>query len=242
MKNYLFVVSDFLSGKPVYPVISRILHVLFSASIASFLFEKFYFHYHWLEISDYKGILDFFIKGYFVVPFTIYVVVHFSINLFSTALFSLLTFFKSATLLNRIHKFQLTKEESNAAIDKLNNNPVVEPPEKWTEPAFFKLYEHIKSNVPAAQWNRMEADLDKQKINVQKNFHLGIKTIIVVTIYFVTISYFGWMLYLVFLIVILLTLLGLWVSYLFLDLFPAAIRKFRYETDKYILESRAQNQ
>lgn len=41
MKNYLFIVSDFLSGKPMYPAISRVLNVLFSASIASYLFEFF---------------------------------------------------------------------------------------------------------------------------------------------------------------------------------------------------------
>ena len=61
-----FLVKDYLQGKPVYAIARRALNFLFSVSITSFLFERFYFKYTWMDITAYKAILDFLVKGYFL--------------------------------------------------------------------------------------------------------------------------------------------------------------------------------
>jgi len=76
MKELFNIASYYIQGKPVYPPIRKVLTVLFITSIASFIYEKIYGRYTWLNYNDYKGFLDFFIKGRFFIPFSIFIVVY----------------------------------------------------------------------------------------------------------------------------------------------------------------------
>ena len=95
--------NDYLEGKKVYPVLSRILNLLFVASITSFIFEKFYFKYTWLDISDYKSILDFLIKGRFFIPFPYFFVLYCAYE----SLFKMMDFFAKDKVLTRPIKWQV---------------------------------------------------------------------------------------------------------------------------------------
>jgi len=236
MKEFLFPIGDYLKGRPIYPVIRRILNVLFSVSIASFLFEKFYFKYNWLDISDYKGILSFFIKGYFVVPFSIFIIVHYIIDLFASFFFTWSTLKASTKLTKAAAQFELKREDATNLLNRINNNGVIEMPEELSEPILLKYYQYIKKEVSAEQWNQLELDAAKQKNNVEKNFNLMVKAILVISIYFASIPYFGWKLYTVVIFVLIVLLIGFWIAYLLLDVLPPAFRRFRYEADMYLTE------
>ena len=63
MKELLLYVSDYLKGKSIYSPVLRFLNFYLSASIASSIFKRFYFNYSLLDLTDYKGIYNYFIRG-----------------------------------------------------------------------------------------------------------------------------------------------------------------------------------
>lgn len=239
MEKFFFIIGDYLKGKSVYPVMQRILNFLFSSSISSFLFEKFYFKYSWIDFTDYKAILDFFIKGYFFIPFSIFIIVHVMIRSIADYFFSLSVFNKSQKWQSKIFAFELTKEEFPLMENKLNNQ-IGESTVKnnnWIK----QIYDHIKESVTEEQWRIFINALDKEKQKANDNFALAFKAIIVITIYFFTINYFGWILYLAVLLILLIILIGLWFLGLTLSIIPAIAQKFKLEIEKYI-KSTAESQ
>lgn len=236
MNSFFFVIGDYLKGKSVYQPISRILNLLFSLSIASFLFEKFYFHYEWLEISDYKSILDFLIKGHFIVPFAIFLIVHYLLSYGSDALFTLITYRAVNKWQTNAYNLELTKKESNKLLKKINRNSFVDLPQKIDIPTLISWYKYIKSTTDTSTWIKLRSDVEQTKINNIKNFNLAIKSLIVITIYFTAVPYFGWLLYSIVLLVIIFLILGIRTFYILMHFLPIVIQRLISETEKYIEE------
>ena len=84
-------IEQYLKGRDVINVIQRIFDPILTATIASYLLEKYYYKYYWIDISDYKGALNFIFKGKFIIPASLFIVVHISIKVFSRIILSLLT-------------------------------------------------------------------------------------------------------------------------------------------------------
>jgi hypothetical protein len=120
MNEIFIIVGDYLKGKSVYPALRRMLNLLFDISIASYVYEKFYGTYSWLNFNDYKGILDFFIKGNFFIPFSIFIVVYGTTQFLSLAFFSILNHFKSLKITQEILQFQFKKEAVEERLIEIN--------------------------------------------------------------------------------------------------------------------------
>ncbi len=76
MKELFNIANYYIEGKPIYAPIIRLLNLLFLLCISSFIYEKIYGVYEWLDISDYKSILNYLIKGKFFIPFSIFITVY----------------------------------------------------------------------------------------------------------------------------------------------------------------------
>jgi hypothetical protein len=76
MKEFLFVFTDYFKGNPTYPGIRRGLNVILNTSIAAFLYEKCIGTYVWINIADYKSIIDFLVKGHFIIPLSLYILTY----------------------------------------------------------------------------------------------------------------------------------------------------------------------
>lgn len=234
MNQYLFFIGDYLKGKPVYPTFRRVLNLLFSISLTSFLFEKFYFKYSWLDITDYKSILNFFIKGNFFVPFSLFIIIHYFLDWLSDTVFTLSTMKKTSKIIKKIWDYQFSKSDYKAILEKTNDNPVVDLPEAFNKSYILSIYDHLVKSIPAEQWTAMEKALDDQKRSTQESFKLAFKALVTITIYFITIPYFGWILYSLVLVVLTFILIGLYYGYLLMEIVPSAIRRFHIEVIKYL--------
>lgn len=231
MDKFFFIITDYLNGKTVYPPIRRSLNSLFSVSITSFLFEKIYFKYEWLDLN-YRPILNFFIKGDFFIPFSLFVVVHYLLFIFSSFIFNLTTTRKSSKSLKNILNYQLKRSHVKSFKRTIQNNSVM--PIEIDQEAWLKIYDYIKGTVNENALESLQKVLDEQKQIIEHNFNLIVKLIVVVTIYFASITHFGWLLYLLVLLLSIVGLICLWWLYLGLDLLPAAIKKFDTEVQKYL--------
>jgi hypothetical protein len=76
----------YVQKRPLFTVARRILNILFTSNIASFLLEKYFYKYTWLDVSDYKGILNFFVRGTYLLPLALFVVTYIIIGLISEAI------------------------------------------------------------------------------------------------------------------------------------------------------------
>lgn len=69
-KEIIPLLFDFIDRRELFPKVRRILSGLLNISIAHFLYVHFQGPYELLEISDYHGIINYFLKGGFFVALT----------------------------------------------------------------------------------------------------------------------------------------------------------------------------
>jgi hypothetical protein len=230
-------ISNYLNGKPVSPVILKTIDITLTVSLTSILFQKVYFHYDILDITDYKGIIRFFTSGQFIIPFTLFFLIHFSIKAISSAIFTIAAHFISVKWLNRIltYEFKLADVENFLNIPANQKLPVV--PLVLDSSFIFKTYSHIKKSKTEKQWQKVTDKINRNAKSAKSILNLIIKAIIATIVYYNTIPYFGgfYFSFVLFLLIITLALQFIW--HLILDIAPAAVRKFDVEMTKLLAES-----
>lgn len=236
MQPFSFIVDNFLKGKETYAPIRRILGMLLSISAASFLFETFYFRYQWLDITDYKGIVDFFIRGNFVIPLILFLFVHYMIYLAGTILFSLTINKKSTKWISEIVKLKIKKKDLDKLSKGMYKGSGVKLPFKVPQTWFVQIYLHLKNSIHERQWKRAQFMLQKQTQIIERNFQLLFKAIVVLTIYFVTVPHFGLLTFSVSILLLIGGLIFLWHTYLILDVLPVLLQKIDAELQLYLAE------
>jgi ABC-type multidrug transport system fused ATPase/permease subunit len=229
-------IADFLSRKSMFPVLRKGLNLLFCASITSYIFEKFYFKYSWLEITDYKGILNFFVKGNFIVPFSIFVVVFIATYFISYSSFAIPNYFKSTKWQRKIIEYKLSKSEATGQVQNIQSKIEDVTAFKSSEKFLIGLYNYFKKTINQKEYIRIQRELQKLKDNLEANYILSFRAIITIIIYFISIDYFGWLLFSVVMILLILYMLLLIFGYRLLDILPTLIGRFVFEVEKYIKE------
>ncbi len=240
--NEIFIIAgDYLKGKSVYPAFRRMLNLLFNISIASFVYEKCYGHYTWLNYNDYKGVLDFFIKGNFFIPFSIFLVVYSLTQFLSIAFFGALNHFKNIKITREIIQYQFKKETIDERLKEINKVSKIVSPIRLTKNTMLALYQELRNHITPEAFEEIEKGLKEPKQNLEANFILAFRIIIAITIYFTSIPQFGWALYLIAMIVLIIGMYVLMISYRFLDIIPTLMRKFHHQAEEYLKTHLEQN-
>jgi hypothetical protein len=233
--NEIFIIAgDYLKGKSVYPAFRRILNLFFNISIASFVYEKCYGNYSWLNYNDYKGILDFFIKGNFFIPFSIFLVVYGTTQFLSIAFFSALNHFKSIKITREILQYQFKKETVDERLKEIKKVSKYVSPISLTKNTMLEVYQELRKQITPEAFEEIEKGLKEPKRNLEANFSLAFRMAIAITIYFFSLPQFGWLLYLSAVIVLFIGMYVLMISYRFLDIIPTLMRKFHHQAEEYL--------
>jgi hypothetical protein len=233
--NELFIIAgDYLKGKSVYPASRRMLNLLFNISIASFVYEKCYDNYSWFNYNDYKGILDFFIKGNFFIPFSIFLVVYGTTQFLSLASFSALNHFKTIKITREILQYQFKKETIDERLKEIKKVSKYASPIILTKDTMLEVYQELRKHITPEALEEIEKGLKEPKQNLEANFSLAFRMAIAITIYFFSLPQFGWLLYLTAMIVLFVGMYVLIISYRFLDIIPTIMRKFHHQAEEYL--------
>lgn len=233
--NEIFIIAgDYLKGKSVYPAFRRMLNLLFNISIASFVYEKCYGNYTWLNYNDYKGILDFFIKGKFFIPFSIFFVVYGTTQFLSIAFFSALNHFKTIKITREILQYQFKKETVDERLKEIKKVSKYVSPISLTKNKMLEVYQEVRNHITPEAFEEIEKGLKEPKQNLEANFSLAFRMAIAITIYFFSLPQFGWLLYLTAMIVLFIGMYVLMISYRFLDIIPTLMRKFHHQAEEYL--------
>lgn len=233
--NEIFIVAgDYLKGNSVYPKLRRTLNLLFNISIASFIYEKCYGSYSWLNYNDYKGVLDFFVKGNFFIPFSIFLVVYGVTQFSSIAIFKIINLFKTVRLTREILLFQFKKETIDENLKGITKASKYVSPSKLTKETMVTLYKELRNKITPEAFNEIEKELKSPKQNLEANFTMAFRMTIAITIYFISLPQFGWKLYVSVMIILVLGMYILMIAYRFLDILPTIMRKFHSHAEEYL--------
>ena len=233
--NEIFIIAgDYLKGKSVYPAFRRLLNLIFNISIASFIYEKCYGNYTWLNYNDYKGILNFFIKGNFFIPFSIFLVVFGTTQFLSISIFSVINHFKSVKLTREILQYQFKKETIDESLKEINKVSKIVSPIRLTKNTMLAVYQELRKDITPEVFEEIEKGLKEPKQNLEANFTLAFRMIIAITIYFISLPQFGCILYLFAMLVLIGGMYILMISHHLLDIIPTLLRKFHHQANEYL--------
>jgi len=243
MNEIFLIAADYLKGKPIYSPFRRILDLLFNISITSFIYETFYGSYTWFSYNDYKGILSFFVKGGFFIPFSIFLAVYWSTYLISLFSFILLNRYKTIKWTREILNYQLNKETIENRLQLVEEASVHASPFILTKPLMIELMKTLQSKIPPDAFDELKKALKQPKHDIETSFHTAFRCLIATTIYFFSLPQFGIPLFIIAGIVLILAMYILLLAYRFLDILPVLVARMQVETEKYLAahDSTSQN-
>lgn len=243
MEQVTNIVGKFLNGKPIFTQIKRILDVIFIASISSYIFESYSGKYEWLNYDDYKGILDFFIKGKFIIPLSIYLFV-----------FYLTTFISSNILVGLIikksHKYQNKIRGINLQLEKIESNELTNenfltgenlkkyfPIPKAALDLYVIISESLKGRIT---FEKLRFEIDREKNEFQLTLNLLFRALIALIFYFIALPALGKGLFFFLVFTIIIIIIVFSCGLLLLNILPSMIQKLNIEMNK-LLELRKNN-
>lgn len=196
----LFIFNGYLEGKDYMPVIRKIINPLFTLILSSYFYERYFFSYDWLNLTDYKAILDFIIKGKFIIPASIFLIIHVITSIFSLIVLSCFNW----PVIRFMRKYNLKTGDKT------------------------EMYKLLKQVEISRKMEPIEISY-KDKIEVQNTFYLICKSIIVSIFYFCIEPRYSIALFLATLICLITMLILFWVLYLALNYFLPAIANLKAE-------------
>jgi hypothetical protein len=234
MEDIFVIIGDYLKGKSIYPSLRRLLNLLFNISIASYIFEKYYGEYKWLSISEYQKILDFFIKGHFFIPFSIFVLVYSFTQVASILLFNVVNHFRSIRWTREIILYEIKKETIDERFRDINQLSKFVAPSRLTKTKLLELYNTLKTHITPQLYEEMEKGLKEPKQDLENNFNLIFRGWVAITVYFIYLPQFGCVLYLIICLLLIIEMYSLMIAYRFLDILPTLVRKLHTVTEDYL--------
>lgn len=192
----------FVNDKKSVTIIRRTISTFLCFVIASSLFEKLYFKYTIYDISDYKSIFNFLVKGQFMVPLLIFLLIWLT------------------TKYIPVFYNEWRKRRFQEKFDKGTEN-VKRGLETWFEdvPSLKRILgRNMKLTPGDVQGFKME--IYKRQNILEEYLVLIIRIFIVLLISFVSTAYFGWMLFCLSILAIMISLVLLLSLDAFLEILP----------------------
>jgi hypothetical protein len=234
MIELIKIIEPYLNSKGNYSTVRKAVGLLINLSISSFTFETFYGAYKWYDINDYKLILDFFIKGNFFVPFVIFIITSSSIILIANLLFYAANHFKTNKLIRKIISVEINHQQIEDTIIFMNKSITHTTPVVLTTEQLIAIYKDLKSKISDNQLFKIKKQIDISKRNVKDLYILLFQMGVATTIYFQTIPYFGIILFMISLVLIITMIYITILFYRLLDILPFLAGRINREAESYI--------
>src|SRR6185436_16622118 len=194
MIEKLLPLAEYLKEKTLFPSVKRVLNFCFVLGISSFLFEKYYFKYSLLDITDYKRQYEFIAHGIFIIPFSIFFLVWALTGLLGNGLFTIFNYGITEKYRKKILEFSFHKSKTGKQLKRVDamiqENMIVKPKKDW----YITIYNSLKSSFTPKEYRRMINDLEQFKQKSISDSILVLRAMVAIFIYFLTITYFGWLL------------------------------------------------
>lgn len=224
MKEFLFIFTDYLKGNPTYPAIRRGLNFILNTSIAAYFYEKYIGTYNWIEISDYKSIMDFLVKGHFIIPLSFYFLIYSVLGVSIFVLFNFRLDFQKFKAIQKINVKELENERFDEMLEGFSTlsskfNIIVISKEE-----IISFYKNKFANVSATDINELKNLIHTLKANLSNHFGLIFRLLIAICIYYLHTANFPNWLFITILFVLLSSVFLITKAFRLLNILPAVHR------------------
>ena len=179
--------------------------------------------YLFLNTSRY---LIFFIKGQFIIPFCIFVIVYSITQFLSWILFSLLTHWGIIKIKKEIIDYELEPEDEQKGIDYLKTVSKYAVKEDVSNEKLSEFYIEFKKEMGDSFYDEMNKEFSKEKKNIADNFYFIIRLIVAIIIYHFYLPNFDNILFVIALLTLIILAFVLVLSHKSLEILPVIIKKF----------------
>jgi hypothetical protein len=233
MKEFLFIFTDYLKGNPTYPAIRRGLNFILNTSISAYFYEKIIGTYNWIEISDYKSLMDFLVKGHFIIPLSFYLLIY---TFLGVTIFLLFNFRLDNKKYKAIKKID-AKEPDNERFDEILEG-LSKLGSKFNVFTFSKediitFYKNNIANVSQNDINELKKVIHVQKSNLSNHYGLVFRFLIAICIYYFNLKNFPFGLFLTILFVLFISIFLIIKAFRLLDILPAVHRFLNRQVDEF---------
>jgi hypothetical protein len=228
------IVNHYINDRPIFTKSRKLLDLLFLMSISAFAFRNFFGPYRWLDYNDYKGIIDFFLEGHFVVPFSLFLIIYGITEFIAFVTFSLLLDIRSAKIRRKIIQYQLTHLDFYIGLKSIEK--IIQPltdidmvPEN-----ILKGYQQIKSELSSLKLLQIEKELGNLGKNLRENFTVAIRALTALSIFKYSLPEFPWWLFNLASAIIMIWTMLIIFAYQFLNILPGILKKFTQKADEIL--------
>lgn len=234
MSEIFNIATYYMQGKPVYPAVRRLLNLLFNICISSFLYEAFFGKYYWFNYNDYRAILDFFIKGRFFIPFSIFIVVYSITQFVGVVSFIFLGHFKSIQLQRKILSYPFKNDEFGEDLKNLESASKFVAPVDLTPELMIAAYHEIRKDIKPEVFSEIELSMKEPRQNAEEYYILAFRGLVAITFFKISLPTFHWTLYLITVMVLLGVMIFSLIMFRICDIIPTILRKYHSEAENYI--------
>ncbi len=225
MTDVLIYIADRLKGKSMFPLFRWILNLIFCTSITNAIFSQTHPDIRLPDSYDFQKIWDFFVKGHFTIPLIIFLIVYFVSQGIVTLFFMYFGDYKNFKLTKKILAYQLEKKEIQESIKNITEVSDQVAIVDLTKEKILEMYNGLKNVFSEQDLVKLKEVLDEGKTTISDNFVTLLRGLIAITIYFATIPSFGWLLFLIIVVLFKFLFLLLMLGYKLLDILPALMSK-----------------
>lgn len=227
------IAEDYIQGKSIYRPIIRILNLLFITSLSSFYYETFFGKYVWIDIFDYKSILDFFIKGNFFIPFSLFLIIYFLLDCVSSLIFFVFKSVGNSLLTKPIKYHYLKRQPVENRINEINLVSSFFSPVNLTKKSFFDFYGKLRTELDHKIMIEISNETKKPKEDLKKTFDLIIKILILIITYYKIFTQLGSWTITIIIICLIISLMFIIFVYKILEILPYLLEKLHYIFESY---------
>lgn len=221
--DFILALGSEVSQREFPKKIKTILNFLFVASITSVAFKKIYYDYYLLDITDYSAIYEFVIEGHFFIPCIVFYLIWMSTDRIGILLFSLPNMLIQRRLRKKLLRFSFEKmkwfnqadEKAKIAIDKFIQFP--------NDKVFDALILEVNKAIKQEDLKQLHSGIEEGKNKVEKQFVLVLRASVATTIYFLTLPYFGWGLFITLIVLIIFSTVLLTVANQCIQILPTVL-------------------
>lgn len=226
--------TKFLKGQSIVPEARRILNLILNISIASHMYEYYYGSYTWIIFSDYKLILDFMIKGQFLIPLCFFIIAYLLTQFVSWCVFWFFVMWRLIKVKNRIIAYEYDSTLEKIGLLSVKKVTQYSIREDVDDEKMITFYHEIRTEIKPESFDQMDKELKEPKKIIEQNFQFFFRLLIAIIIYKFHLDNFGTYLFTIMFVIIGLILFYLVLNYKVLDVIPLVLKKIHERVESII--------
>lgn len=192
MFDQVLNIASKVSERSISIRIKALLNILFVGSLTSAVFEYVFFEYILIDAEDYENVYRFFIDGQFFIPLSLFFLLWHTTDLAGSLIFKLPNMYVERKFKKSVINFSIEKfsffDNMDPEAKRIADQVVKIPSDSWT-------IELLKEFKKSTDYVKISKGLNIARDRLSNESVLIFRAFILITIYFNSIEYFGWSLY-----------------------------------------------